>query len=130
MTTETQHVGIPTIPRSIRALQRAVGSALDYNNGADQAQLLGSNQDVWAEIISTKNGQSGRVTLMNPSRYGFPGFSTIEIRNVQNPMPRFIGTPAVSCEDTVEPSDIVNPEERRRIANTVAVIVIAGSLES
>lgn len=130
MTAETQPVSMLTAPRSIRALQRAVGGALGYNHGEDQAKLLGPHKDVWAEIITTKSGQqSGRVTLIDPARYGFRAFSTIEIRNVQNPSPRFIGTPAVLCEDTMDPTDIVDPQERRRIANTVAVIVMAGCLK-
>lgn len=131
MTENQPALSLLTEPRSIRALQRAVGGMLRPDEGNDIGQMLGQNEDVWAEVITTKHGRSARVTLLDPARYGFGDFSTIEIRNVQDAAPRFIGTPRTSYEDSlVQQADIVDPGYQAQIANAVAAIVVGAEAQS
>lgn len=97
-------------------------------NGGETGQVLGAHGDIWAEVKDTKKGPSGRVTLFDPARYGFPGISTIEIRDVQTATPRYIATPDTSCEETLmEPWDITDPTQQARIAMVVAASVETGT---
>lgn len=115
-------------PRNIRALQRAAGSLLNLDGTQDVGRVLGPHEDVWAEVITTKKGRSARVTLMDPTRYGFADFSAIEVRNLQDAVPRFIATPNASYENTMmEQVDITDREQQLKIADVIATIVFAGA---
>jgi len=118
---------LPGGPRYIRALQRAVGGLLEpeASSSTDIGKVLGPNNDIWAEVVTTKKGRRASVTLANPGNYGFDGAETIEVRGIDGSTPRFIVTPRTGTEDTcIEQHDITDPSVQARIADAISAIVM------
>jgi hypothetical protein len=108
-------------------LQRVVGGLLEAEgkNPGNIGQLLGPDQDVLAEIISTENGRRASVVLLDPQMYGFENVAAIELRGIEGVTPRFIvTTDAASGDRPAKKYDVVDPAERIRIADTISAIVM------